>query len=779
VFVVVLYGFIPTNGQMVNPWLTTGDQSKLLQLQPVINFGPNTGTASHTITLNNSQSFQTMDGFGWCLTQGSAEVINGMTGTAQNSLLAELFSPSTGLSSSVVRISIGASDLSNSTYSYNETPGDVAMNNFSLAGPDLTHLVPLLKKIIAINPSIKILATPWSAPLWMKTNNSWTGGSLRAEYYNAYARYFVKYFQAMQDQGINIWAITPQNEPLNPFNEPSMSMTSEEQKNFINQQLGPQMAAAGFGRIKIIAYDHNCDNTAFPIDVLNNSIYTDGAAFHLYDPGINVSAMTTVRNATGKNIYFTEQFTGSSGSFSGDFGWHMQNVVIGSTNNWAKTVLEWNLAANSSLGPRTPGGCTICLPAVTINNATSYTRNVSYYIIAQVSKFIKDGAVRIGTDNSDNNVRSVAFRNADGSTALLAYNTSGSATTIKVVNGGTAFMYSIPAVSAVTFVWNTGPRIPVLSIRLTPTIATLAAGDNLQLNATITPINATDQSINWRSSNTAVARVSSAGVVTGVARGATVITATTVDGNKTATSKISVFVRPTRFPGYYNIISRISGKGLDVADRSTASGARIQQYEITNGGGDNQRWSFECTGGDNYFIKVKSTKMCLSPSEAGTNNGEKVQQRTCGTGNEFKWKVTPLTDGYYKITNVNSGKSLDVQDFSRDNGANIQVWDFGGGDNQQWRFVQVESSARIANSEPITFVPIKVYPNPTQDYFQLNSRLNSGATVEVYSQSGNLIQRSNLFSGAGRVSISKIPAGVYTVKIITQEGSQVQKLVKQ
>ncbi|MBB4804480.1 O-glycosyl hydrolase [Flavobacterium nitrogenifigens] len=440
-----------SKAQTVTPWMTTGDQTKLLQQQSTVSFGTNSGTNPSTVTVNAGTTYQTMDGFGYTLTEGSCEVISGMAATQQNQLLNDLYNPTTGLNASVVRISIGASDLSSSSYSYNETSGDTNMNNFSLNGPDLTYLIPIIKKIQLINPNIKILATPWSAPRWMKTNGSWVGGSLQTQYYAAYAKYFVKYFDAMKAQGINIWGITPQNEPENPNNEPSMLMNSTEQKNFINQQLGPQMAAAGYGNIKIIAFDHNCDNTAYPIDVLNNSSYVDGAAFHLYLG--NISAMSTVKTQTNKNVYFTEQYTGSGGSFGGDFGWHMQNVVIGSTTNWSKTVLEWNAANNPSLGPRTPGGCTTCLGAVTVNNSTSYTKNVAYYIIGQISKFVKPGAVRISSSSSSGSIVSVGFKNPDGSIALLVYNTSGSSNTIKVVSGSSAFNYAIPGSSAVTFNW--------------------------------------------------------------------------------------------------------------------------------------------------------------------------------------------------------------------------------------------------------------------------------------------------------------------------------------
>lgn len=696
VFIMLL--FITTvKAQTVTPWITSGDQTKLLQQQSTVSFGTNSGTNPSTVTVNPGTTYQTMDGFGYTLTEGSCEVISGMAATQQNQLLNDLYNPTTGLNASVVRISIAASDLSSSSYSYNETSGDTNMNNFSLNGPDLTYLIPIIKKIKLINPNIKILATPWSAPRWMKTNNSWIGGSLQTQYYAAYAKYFVKYFDAMAAQGISIWGITPQNEPENPHNEPSMLMNSTEQKNFINNQLGPQMAAAGYGGIKIIAFDHNCDNTAYPIDVLNNSGYVDGAAFHLYLG--NISAMSTVRNATNKNVYFTEQYTGSGGSFSGDFGWHMQNVVIGSTNNWSKTVLEWNAANNSGLGPRTPGGCNTCLGAITVNNSTSYTKNVAYYIIGQISKFVKPGALRISSSSSSGTIFSAGFKNPDGSIALVVYN-SGSANTIKVVSGSSAFNYSVPASSAVTFNWGAG----------TPPV--------------------------------------------------------------------------TGLPGYYNIISRNSNKGLDVADNATTSGSRIQQYDITNGGGNNQRWKFVSDGSGNYYIIVKSTGMYLAPENNGTGDGLKVQQKTFSASNEFKWTVTSLGGGYYKIINVNSGKSLDVENVSTANGANIQVWSYTGGLNQQWQLVQVESTAKKALTITENESPndMAIYINPTNDYLKIDTNHEGNGEVEVFSITGQSVLKKTVSFVKGsqsEIEISRLPKGVYVVRVNDSQGSYSKKVLKQ
>jgi len=775
------------NAQTVTPWMTTGDQTKLLQQQASISFGTNSGTNPATVTVNAGTTYQTMDGFGYTLTEGSCEVISGMAATQQNQLLNDLYNPTTGLNASVVRISIAASDLSSSSYSYNETSGDTNMNNFSLNGPDLTYLIPIIKKIQQINPNIKILATPWSAPRWMKTNGSWVGGSLQTQYYAAYAKYFVKYFDAMKAQGITIWGITPQNEPENPNNEPSMLMNSNEQKNFINQQLGPQMAAAGYGNIKIIAFDHNCDNPNYPIDVLNSSSYVDGAAFHLYLG--NIANMSTVKIQTGKNVYFTEQYTGAGGNFSGDFGWHMQNVVIGSTTNWSKTVLEWNAANNSSLGPRTPGGCTTCLGAITVNNSTSYTRNVAYYIIGQISKFVKPGALRIASSSTSGSITSVAFKNPDGSTALVVYNSGGSSNTIKVVSGSSAFNYAVPASSAVTFSWGAANPIAVTGVSVSPTSATITAGQTQQLTATVSPNNATNTAVNWSSSNTSVATVNSNGLVSAVSAGNASITVTTVDGAKTATSAITVTAATTGFPGYYNIISRNSNKGLDVADNSTTSGGRIQQYDITSGGGNNQRWKFVSAGSGNYYIIVKSTGMYLAVENNGTANGLKVQQKSFSSSNEFKWTIASLGGGYYKITNVNTGKSLDVENVSTANGANIQVWDYSGGLNQQWQLVHVETSAAKKSlaaqeipAENENSNDMTIFVDKTNNHLKIDTNHEGIADVEIFNVTGQPVLKKNINFIKGNqseVEISRLPKGVYIVKVNDGQGSYSKKVLKQ
>jgi glucosylceramidase len=409
----------------VDFWLTKGDQSVLLQKQSAVLAFGTTYNVYPNIEVDDLQSFQSVDGFGFTLTGGSAQLINQMSTAKKQELLQELFgTASNSISISYLRLSIAASDLNETVFSYDDMPSgqtDINLTNFSL-GPDMTHLIPVLKDILLINPNIKILAVPWSPPVWMKDNKNSVGGSLQTQYYGVYAQYFVKYIQKMKAEGITIDAICPQNEPLHGGNNPSMVMTASQQAAFIKNNLGPAFQAAGI-KTKIIIYDHNCDRPDYPITVLSDSEanpYIDGSAFHLY--GGDISALSTVHNTfPTKNVYFTEQWTSSDGNFGGDLKWHSKNVVIGSLRNWSKVALEWNLANNSSFGPHTPGGCTQCKGAITINSSDSFIRNVAYYIIAHASKFVPMGSIRIGS-NIQGNLSNVAFKIPSGKIVLIVVN---------------------------------------------------------------------------------------------------------------------------------------------------------------------------------------------------------------------------------------------------------------------------------------------------------------------------------------------------------------------
>src|SRR6185437_4849740 len=290
----------PVNSQ-VALWLTNPDKSALFQQQNVaLNFG-NGLAVEPVITVDTTQTYQSIDGFGYAMTGGSAQLIYGLPTAQREALEQELFATdSTHIGVSYLRLTIGASDMSARVFSYDDagTPAspDTTLANFDLSD-DKTYLVPLLKEILAINPTLKLLACPWSAPAWMKSNDNASGGSLLPQYYGVYAQYFVKYIHAMKANGISVDAITPQNEPLNANNNPAMVMQDTAEDVFVRDYLGPAFQAAGI-TTKIIVWDHNCDVPQYPLYILgdaNAAQYVDGSAFHLYAG--DISALSTVHSA--------------------------------------------------------------------------------------------------------------------------------------------------------------------------------------------------------------------------------------------------------------------------------------------------------------------------------------------------------------------------------------------------------------------------------------------------------------------------------------------------
>ncbi|MFZ6002258.1 MAG: glycoside hydrolase family 30 protein [Bacteroidota bacterium] len=433
-------------------WLTKGDKSVLLAPQK-IEHSKLEESDTPTISVDTTRRYQTMDGFGYSLTGGSAYLLNQkLSKENRSAILHELFgSDSTSIGVSYLRVSIGASDLDDHVFSYSEKK-DPDLKNFSLA-EDEKNLIPVLKEILAIRPGIKIMGSPWSPPSWMKTNNHAKGGSLKKEFYPVYARYLGLYIQGMAAAGITIDAITIQNEPENPNNTPSLLMTAEEQADFIKNHLGPLFASENI-KTKKVVFDHNCDHPEYPLAILNDADankYVDGSAFHMYLG--DIGAMGKVHEQfPDKNLYFTEQWTSGQGDFGGDLQWHIKNLIVGAPRNWSRTVLEWNLAADPQFNPHTDdGGCTLCLGALTIDNDT-VTKNVSYYIIAHASKFVPPGSVRIESSYADQ-IPNVAFQTPDGTKVLIALNETDADKKFTIEQSSLSQPVSLPAHSVATFTW--------------------------------------------------------------------------------------------------------------------------------------------------------------------------------------------------------------------------------------------------------------------------------------------------------------------------------------
>ena len=452
----------PTAGPSVQIFETTGDRAKLLQPQASVTFGTGMPTGLQ-ITINDTTKYQQMDGFGASLTDSAAWVVSHkLSAQQQADLWQSLFSATNGIGISFLRQPMGASDFSASgNYSYDDVPPgqtDPNLTNFSVAH-DSAYIIPLLQQALSINPAIKIGAVPWSPPAWMKTSGTMNGGNMNTAYLPSLAQYFVKFVQAYQAQGILIYAVMPQNEPLNSNTAyPTEYLSASDEAAFIGGNLGPALNAAGLGTVKILGYDHNWDNPSYAESLLADapaSSYLAGSAFHCYAG--DVSAQSTVKSAyPNKDVWFTECSGTVGTSFARDLAWNAENLLIGATRNWARSISLWNIALDQNSGPKN-GGCTNCRGVVTIDDSTSpatITNNVEYYVLGHLAKFVAPGAYRIDSNTfGAGSIEDVAFQNPDGSVVLLVLNAASTSGSFSVSWRSQTFNYTLPAGAVATFVW--------------------------------------------------------------------------------------------------------------------------------------------------------------------------------------------------------------------------------------------------------------------------------------------------------------------------------------
>ncbi|HEU4388547.1 MAG TPA: carbohydrate-binding protein [Blastocatellia bacterium] len=443
--------------QTVDVWVTTDDQRMKLQKQTSIAFLTDSSIGPNAVFVDESQVYQTIEGFGASFTDSAAFLLNQRVPASQlDSVLNDLFGRPNGIGVSFVRNPMGASDLSRSIYSYDDLPPgqtDPNLDSFSIAR-DLTDIVPLIRKAKQINPDLKVMANPWSPPGWMKTSGSMIGGSLRSSMYTAFANYFVKYVKAYEAQGIPIDYISLQNEPLYvPSDYPGLSMDAATQTVVLRDYVLPALSAANINA-RVLVYDHNWDRPDYPQTVLSDPVLAGspqvaGIAWHGY--GGTPGAMTTSETRfPGKGNYETEHSGGTwvSDQVKTDF-----EEIVQVMRNWGKTFVKWSLALDQNRGPHT-GGCGTCSPLVTVDSTTgAVSRSIDYYTLGHFSKFVLPGARRIYSSNADGFV-TAGFKNPDESTALVVYNETTNARPVQVVWGNRSFTYSLEALSGATFIWN-------------------------------------------------------------------------------------------------------------------------------------------------------------------------------------------------------------------------------------------------------------------------------------------------------------------------------------
>ena len=446
-------------GPKVSLWLTTGDGASLLQRQADLTFTDGDRPAPITIEVDEAAAGQEIDGFGASLTESAAWVLtNGLSEGARELVLTRLFSAEDGIGLSLLRQPMGASDFALTNYTYDDRPAatlDPELRGFSI-DHDRATILPLLRRAKAINPRLRLMATPWSPPAWMKTTRSLFGGKLREAYYASYATLFVRYLQAYAAEGLPVDFVTVQNEPHNePETYPGMRMEAEEQAAFIRDHLGPAFRANGIGT-RILAWDHNWNEPDYALAVLGDPgarSFVAGSAFHCY-AGDVAQQLDVHRAYPDRGIWFTECSGGDfAPSFADNLKWNVSHLMIGATRNWARSVLLWNIALDENRGPQN-GGCGNCRGVVTVNIARGAVQyEVEYYALGHLSAFVVPGARRIDSTTLPGRIETVAFRNPDGSKVLLGLNAGAGSSTFTVRWSGRSFEHTLGAGSVVTFRW--------------------------------------------------------------------------------------------------------------------------------------------------------------------------------------------------------------------------------------------------------------------------------------------------------------------------------------
>ncbi|MFT3789519.1 MAG: glycoside hydrolase family 30 beta sandwich domain-containing protein [Rudaea sp.] len=446
-------------------WLSTADGEKRLARGANLAFDAS-AKAGTVIGIDAGKRYQAMIGFGAAITDSSAWLIEKHMSAAQrDELLHELFGRGDGgLGIDFTRLTIGASDFSLRHYTLDDMPpgrSDPTLAHFSLtpaiASTGAEEVLPVVRAALAINPQLKVMASPWSAPAWMKTNGSLLHGTLRYEYHAAFADYLVKYVDAMAAAGVPIFALTVQNEPrFNAPDYPGMLLSAGARRLLIGQQLGPKLAQRERAPL-IFDWDHNWDIETEPLALLADPAanrYVAAVAWHCYAG--YVDAQTRVHDKyPDKDAYLTECSGGDWKPMKDDgLLTIVRRLLIGSVRGWSRGVLLWNLALDEHHGPHA-GGCDDCRGLVTIDSKTgNYTRTVDYVALAHASRFVRPGAQRVESSEGGKDIDNVVFRNADdGSLVMIVANSARSAQRFVVREAGRAFAYTMPARSVATFVW--------------------------------------------------------------------------------------------------------------------------------------------------------------------------------------------------------------------------------------------------------------------------------------------------------------------------------------
>jgi glucosylceramidase len=590
-------------GESVQVYLTTTSDSggrnvsKGLEQQAPLTFASGTGGSGQQVTVDEGTQYQQFTGGGASFTDTAAYLLNSsgaLSASTRNSVMQKLFDPVNGIGLDFLRNPMGASDLARGNYTFDDMPAgqtDPTLAHFSVAH-DQTDVLPLTKQAEQLNPNVTVMATPWTPPPWMKDNDSYVQGWLQSQYYAAYAQYFVKYIQAYQAAGVPINYVSVQNEPTVGGDYPGANWNGSGLAYFTKNDLLPALHSAGLST-KVLALDWNPDSyDSFAAPTVDDaSIRNDpnfgGIAWHGYEG--STSEQTTIHNQYPTVPDFDTEHSG--GTWIGNQQKEDMENLIDYTRNWGQSWVKWSLAVDQNMGPHN-GGCGTCTGLVTVHNGDSRSGQVDYtieyYTMGQLTKFVKPGAHRIASDDNST-VRNVAWKNPDGSKALIAYNESSSAQPFTVNWGNEHFTYTMPAGASATFTWSgtqgsgggTAPGHTGTVTGYGGKCADVAGGNSANGTAVqLYDCNGTSAQ-SWTASGTTLQALGKCMDVTsaGTANGTQV---QLYDCNGTAAQSW------TRGPGN-ELVNSGSGKCLDATGPSSANGTRLQIWSCT--GAANQQWT--------------------------------------------------------------------------------------------------------------------------------------------------------------------------------------------
>lgn len=407
------------------------------------------GVAECTITVNEKRTYQEMIGFGGAFTESATYTMSRMSKENRDKVLRSYYHPTEGIGYNIGRIPIHSCDFALGNYTYVDEE-DTDLESF-----DISHehqwMLPFIKDAYAMRGKpIHLLASPWSPPAWMKDNNEMNhGGKLLPEYYETWARYYTKFIKAMQQEGMEIFAITVQNEPAAKQVWDSCEYTAEEERNFVRDYLGPIMEEEGLSDIKIFIWDHNRDivleRASVVFDDPKASRYVYGTGIHWY-VSEDFENVGKVHDAyPDKHILFTEGCQeGGVHIGAWDTGERYGRNMIGDFNNWCEGYLDWNIVLDETGGPNHVNN--LCdAPIIADTQTDKLIFNSSFYYIGQFSKFVQEGAKRIHIEAENTGLLHIAFINPDASIVVVMQNESDRNKTVELQIKGEPFVVTVRA----------------------------------------------------------------------------------------------------------------------------------------------------------------------------------------------------------------------------------------------------------------------------------------------------------------------------------------------